>query len=300
MNPMVKDARARSSFNKGAFNWFPVFLLHGIVAWSYYSYVVVMCIKTVENDTERIIYLVLYHLFLLIFLATYWKAILSKAGNPPEAFAMSGDQYLSYKNSGFNQSFLDSVALEVTLLTRTINGGRRFCRLCQALKPDRSHHCSSCGQCILKMDHHCPWVNNCVGWGNHKYFILFLWYSSMYTLYCSVTVLKYFIMFWTGDIMQEDKNLNLPILFFTAVIFTGCLWALFGFHITLVVGNRTTLEHSRPAIFQHGPDKFGFFIGPMANIQQVFGHVKWKWFLPIFTTPGNGTFFPMRGGHHMV
>jgi hypothetical protein len=38
----------------------------------------------------------------------------------------------------------------------------RFCKKCVLPKPDRAHHCSLCQRCVLKMDHHCPWINNCV------------------------------------------------------------------------------------------------------------------------------------------
>ncbi len=49
-----------------------------------------------------------------------------------------------------------------------MQGAVRYCEKCQCIKPDRSHHCSVCEVCTLKMDHHCPWVNNCVGFANYK------------------------------------------------------------------------------------------------------------------------------------
>jgi hypothetical protein len=49
-----------------------------------------------------------------------------------------------------------------------------FCRTCHHPKPPRSKHCSLCRACIQRQDHHCIWINNCVGRNNHVYFLLLL------------------------------------------------------------------------------------------------------------------------------
>ena len=70
---------------------------------------------------------------------------------------------------------------------------RKFCKRCRSFKPSRAHHCSLCNRCIIKMDHHCPWVNNCIGLGNHKLFLLFIFWINIISGYALILIiLKHF------------------------------------------------------------------------------------------------------------
>jgi palmitoyltransferase len=50
-----------------------------------------------------------------------------------------------------------------------------------------------CNKCVEKFDHHCVYINNCLGHRNHKYFILFLICISLYILTSVSTCLGSFI-----------------------------------------------------------------------------------------------------------
>jgi DHHC palmitoyltransferase len=58
----------------------------------------------------------------------------------------------------------------------------RVLRGFQIIRPLRAKHCRTCGRCVERLDHHCPYTNNCVGLKNHRYFILMLCWEVVHVV----------------------------------------------------------------------------------------------------------------------
>ncbi|KAJ6892453.1 protein S-acyltransferase 15 isoform X1 [Populus alba x Populus x berolinensis] len=66
----------------------------------------------------------------------------------------------------------------------------RRCDKCVTYKPPRAHHCRVCRRCVLRMDHHCLWINNCVGYWNYKAFFILVLYATIASIYSSVMIIS--------------------------------------------------------------------------------------------------------------
>jgi len=177
---------------------------------------------------------------------------------------------------------------------------KRFCRKCRFIKPPRSHHCIICQKCVLKMDHHCPWMLNCIGFHNHKYFVLFLLYLCIGCFY--VTLMGIGPMFFRD---QKISQLNIFVMmtFVFSCTFAIVLSCFTGWQLYLVMTGQTQYEFHSNQSKKHKMKKKGetfvheFDLGPMKNFQLFFGTGRqwwtFSWMLPsLKTPPGDGINFP--------
>jgi len=117
-------------------------------------------------------------------------------------------------------------------------------------KPARAHHCRECGFCVFKMDHHCPWINNCVGHRNMKYFLQFVGYimlsSAMLCFFCIMSFYYLINCKDSRELMENSKYFKA----FLGNIFAfveGCLFCYFTYdllsdHLTSIDDNQSYID----------------------------------------------------------
>lgn len=48
-----------------------------------------------------------------------------------------------------------------------------FCSICEVRTYRETKHCKRCNFCIDDFDHHCVWLNNCIGGKNYRFEFFF-------------------------------------------------------------------------------------------------------------------------------
>jgi palmitoyltransferase ZDHHC2/15/20 len=147
--------------------------------------------------------------------------------------------------NSFGYSTLPTTAPpSATSFTVKSNGEMRFCKKCQARKPDRAHHCSTCRRCVLKMDHHCPWLATCIGLRNHKAFLLFLIYTTLFCFYAFAVSGSWVY----SELMAQSQYVDtlMPINYIMLAVISGIIGLVVGaftvWHIMLASRGQTTIE----------------------------------------------------------
>jgi len=252
--------------------WLPPFFIFLVFCFAYYVMSYLFCyLQLYQIGQYYLIGSFCFFFFNIIFFITiisFYRAIYSNPGIVPDEFY---DRVRSVIYSPLAEQY-------------------KTCTKCNKPKPPRSHHCRHCNACIRKMDHHCPVINNCVGWGNYKYFVLLLTWSCImcwYGLFCGI--LKFILIGLTSSYIIE---LQIIIGLFISFAYSITLAVFAAMHYSMIFKNRGTLDN---ILFKHHKNVYN--LGRKENFSQVFGDDPLYWFLPVFTAKGDGCSFPTTITH---
>uniref|UniRef100_A0A8C6HSW2 Palmitoyltransferase n=2 Tax=Mus TaxID=862507 RepID=A0A8C6HSW2_MUSSI len=239
-----------------------------IVTWFlvlYAEFVVLFVMLVPSRDyAYSIINGIVFNLLAFLALASHCRAMLTDPGAVPKGNA--------------TKEFIESLQLKPGQVVYK-------CPKCCSIKPDRAHHCSVCKRCIRKMDHHCPWVNNCVGENNQKYFVLFTMYIALISLHALIMVGFHFLHCfeedWTkcSSFSPPTTVILLILLCFEALLFLIFTSVMFGTQVHSICTDETGIERLQRTKQPREQS------GSWKSVQEAFGgNFSLNWFNP-FTRP---------------
>lgn len=243
----------------------------------------VYCTYLIKHFLEGGLILMPVMTIILFLLAIIMYVIVhvSDPGIVPRKVFLLDDQLLKRKN--VNLAYLTDPNYELPIhvadtldpeeginTSPTKHGHRDFCTTCQIYRPPRTSHCSRCDNCIEVLDHHCPFVGNCIGKRNYKYFIAFIMLSSALAFMLCVQLIC--VAAEDKPVGDQDSQNTGPggpipkgsgelvlIIFGIACIIVGILLAGFAcFHLWLVNKGKTTREYIKNKFVDEGWGKEQF------------------------------------------
>ncbi|KAM3752839.1 hypothetical protein ACB098_03G048700 [Castanea mollissima] len=145
---------------------------------------------------------ILQIIYLAILGGTYYFVAKSSFGYIPGYYLSGVHRYTSLLAVGIGvllfllTSFSDPGTVKAENVSQYISAypydniiySEKECSTCKIPKPARSKHCSICDRCVARFDHHCGWMNNCIGERNTGYFMAFLLWHFLLCIYGAVTI----------------------------------------------------------------------------------------------------------------
>ncbi|SBT76109.1 palmitoyltransferase DHHC10, putative [Plasmodium ovale] len=170
---------------------------------------------------------------------------------------------------------------------REKTGELRYCVHEKKYKPDRAHYCRSIKRNVLKMDHYCPWVANCVGFYNYKFFLLSLFYANLCCFYVEINCHSSFPNFYSNPNVLFNEVFYLFLEIVLAAVILLIIFPFFLFHLYLTSQNYTTLEFC----IRERNKRNMYDLGVEENFKQVMGENILFWLLPVGKPKGDGLFY---------
>ncbi|KAJ2157692.1 Eukaryotic peptide chain release factor GTP-binding subunit [Coemansia sp. RSA 552] len=128
----------------------------------------------------------------------------------------------------------------------------KYCNTCRIYRPPRASHCRHCDNCVENEDHHCIWLNNCVGRRNYRYFYSFILSLTLLALYIIAFSLVRLILpvhrredphdYHTSFAASIRHHPVVMALFLYVLISMGMVGGLLLYHTMLISRNMTTHE----------------------------------------------------------
>ena len=117
-----------------------------------------------------------------------------------------------------------------------------FCIICCSNILENSKHCKKCNKCIENFDHHCNWLNNCIGKYNYSFFYSLLLILILNFFFISIVGLYAYI----DSKKEKRKKIKYIITLFISIVDFGLginLSYLFILHSFFICKGISTYEH---------------------------------------------------------